>query len=85
MSEFEFTYAIPEGKEYRDMNDAEKAEQAALADRFCDALREMCRKPGTIENFQGYLEHHFFAWYQKYARDPYGLTEEAENFSKIEN
>lgn len=78
------TFQISAGTEYRDMSPAQRAEQEELATAFCDALRQLCGRPGALWNFELYLSRHFFAWMASYAADPYSITDEIRRFSEIE-
>lgn len=75
---------IETGTEYRNMSPDQRAEQEKLATAFCDALRQLCGRPGALWNFELYLSRHFFAWLAQYAADPYSITDEIRRFSEIE-
>lgn len=51
---------------------------------FCDAIREIAKKPQNIDNFENYLGIHFSDWLKLYADEPYRLANEMKSFAEME-
>lgn len=51
---------------------------------FCDAIKELARKPANMENLERYLSNHFSEWLEKYANTPDTLTAELCGFALMD-
>lgn len=49
-----------------------------------EALKRFAENPETIENFNSYLDKHFIAWCEKWAKTPEGFISELDQFSRVE-
>lgn len=49
-----------------------------------EALKRFAENPETIENFSAYLDRHFTAWCEKWAKTPDGFISELDHFSRVE-
>ena len=54
-----------------------------LAERFCNALKELASSDERLDNFKGYLEWHFPVWFERFITTPEGLVSEIEQFARI--
>lgn len=54
------------------------------SDQFCDAIRELARKPENLQNLKSYLEWNFDKWLEKYANTPACMAAEMSDFAQME-
>lgn len=54
------------------------------AQKFCDAIRLMAKKPDNINNLENYLTEHFDIWLKCYGNSPEGIAMEMKTFAEME-